>query len=178
MTKNDKNELSKYFSYFQINSQKSKYSLGYVAFDDPQSTLKSALQILNISYNFVDVLLIMVSQQSSSCSRLPKVVRSLVISRLYYSGTVTTRLSQKFLSCVRGAKKGRGRNFILVKITGSKYQTDSCTTFHHTIRCLHKMSNQYCNSLSLGYVVLCIWLIRLIDQEANLFFPSSVAWAS
>lgn len=106
MTKNDKNELSKYFSYFQINSQKSKYSLGYVAFDDPQSTLKSALQILNISYNFVDVLLIMVSQQSSSCSRLPKVVRSLVISRLYYQILLQLDFLRNFYSVLEGRKKG------------------------------------------------------------------------
>lgn len=122
MTKNDKNELSKYFSYFQINSQKSKYSLGYVAFDDPQNPLKSALQILNIYYNFVDVLLIMVSQQSSSCSRLPKAVRSLLLAD--YITQVLSQLDflrNVYSACVRGVKKGRGRNFTLVKITGSKY---------------------------------------------------------
>lgn len=82
MAKNYKDEVSIYRSYFQINSERSKYNLGHVAFGDPKTPFKEALWILKIYHAFFDVLLIMVSQQfSSCCSRLPWAVRSLVVSR-------------------------------------------------------------------------------------------------
>lgn len=40
MAKNDKNEVSKYWSSFQINLERSKYNLGHVAFDDPETPFK------------------------------------------------------------------------------------------------------------------------------------------
>lgn len=40
MAQNGKNEVSMYWSNFQINSERSKYNLGHVAVHDPKTPFK------------------------------------------------------------------------------------------------------------------------------------------